>query len=242
MTLGPLVTLALLAPAVTLAAPAAGASPTARPGARTTAAPAAKPAPAKPAPPRPVAAKPVAAKPATARGPEVGGFVGYETADFAGPSLRLDGELPVRDLPRQVRLSLVGSAGYSRLSWDAGFGVKGTANVFKLVPAARFTLPLAPRLSVFADAGLGLAHVRTRIDFPPATNALGYPDVSDSTTNLMLRLGVGAWYQLTDRVKAGALLELDPILGAFGFRSSALLSSGSQTTFLVQAGLMVRLL
>jgi opacity protein-like surface antigen len=235
MTLGPLLALALLAPAAALAASSAGANPPATPGKRT-AAPAAKPAPAKPAP-----ASPAPAKAGTTPRPEVGGFVGYETADFAGPSLRLDGELPVRELPRQVRLSLVGSAGYSRLSWDAGFGVKGTANVFKLVPAARFTLPLAPRLSGFADAGVGLAHVRARIDFPPATNALGYGDVNDSTTNLILRLGVGAWYQLTDRVKAGALLELDPILGDFGFRSSALLASGSQTTFLLQVGLMIRL-
>jgi hypothetical protein len=137
-----------------------------------------------------------------------------------------------------VRLSVVGSLGYSRLSWSPGLDVKGTADVVKLVPALRFTLPVAPKLSLFGDAGLGLAYVSTKIDLPPAFNAV---DVSDSTLNLVLRLGVGAWYHANERLKLGVLLELDPILGDFGFRSAAGVKSGSQTTFLAQVGAAYRL-
>jgi opacity protein-like surface antigen len=222
MTLRPLAAALLLVPAFPLAAPTAT-RPAARPGPKPAA------APAKPA-----------AKPAdgAAGGLEVGGFAGYETADFSGLSLRADAELPVRQLARKVKLSVVGSLGYSRLTWSPGFGVKGTANVVKLVPALRFTLPVAPKLSLFADAGLGLAYVSTTIDLPPAFNA---PDVTDSTFNVMLRVGAGAWYHATERLKLGVLLELDPILGDFGFRSAAGVTSGSQTTFLAQLGAQVRL-
>jgi opacity protein-like surface antigen len=178
---------------------------------------------------------------AAARPPWAGLLVGYEAADFAGLSLRVDGELPVRSLGPKVVLSLVGSLGYSRLTWDPGFDVEARAGVIKVVPAARLTVPLAARLSVFGDAGLGLAHVSTEIDFPATANAAGLPDSSSSTFNALVRVGAGAWYQVTEPVRLGVLLELDPILGDFGFRSSGVVTGGSQSTLLVQAGLMVRL-
>lgn len=223
MTVRPCLAAALLVPALALAAPADGGKPAQRPAGRA--------APARPK----VAA---AARDASPGGPEVGGFIGYETADFSGLSLRVDGALPVRELPRKVTLSVVGSLGYSRLTWRPGYGVEGSANVLKLVPAARFTLPVASTVSLFGDAGLGLAYVSTRVDLPASFAAA---NVRDSTFNVMLRVGLGAWYHATDRLDLGALLELDPILGDFGFESTAGVSAGSQTTFLVQAGAMYRL-
>jgi hypothetical protein len=133
---------------------------------------------------------------------------------------------------------VVGSLGYSRLTWRPGYGVEGTAHVLKVVPAARFTLPVARAVSLFGDAGLGLAYVSTRIDLPASFAAA---DVSDSTFNLMLRVGLGAWYHATERLDLGILLELDPIFGDFGFKSTAGVSAGSQTTFLAQAGALYRL-
>lgn len=173
-----------------------------------------------------------------AGGPEVGGFVGYETADFSGPALRLDAELPVRQQWRKVKLSLVGSLGYSRLTWSPGYGVKGTADVVKLAPALRFTVPVATKLSVFGDAGLGVAWVSVKVTLPAAFAA---PNVNDSTFNVLLRLGAGAWYHASEQLKLGVLLELDPFFGDFGFRSVAGVSAGSQTTFLALLGGQYRL-
>jgi opacity protein-like surface antigen len=223
MTVRPLALVALLAPALALAAPAAASRPAAKPAAKGAA---------------PARAAPRAAPAAPAGGPEIGGFVGYETADFSGLSLRVDGELPVRRLPSRLTLSLVGSLGYSRLTWSPGYGVKGTANVVKLVPALRATYPLARSFDVFADAGVGVAYVAARITVPPAFAAASF---SDSTVNVMLRLGAGCWYHATERLKLGLLLELDPILGNFGFKSRGSVTAGSQTTFLAQVGAQVRI-
>ena len=167
-------------------------------------------------------------------GLQVGGFIGYETDDVSGLSLRLDGEIPFRDLSPQVKLSFVGSLGYSRLT-DSQFGADITANVFKFVPAARFTMPLNPQFSVFGDVGLGLAYVSATVSSP------FFADITDSTVNLMMRFGVGGWYHVNDRLKVGAMLELDPIFGDFGFSSANGLNGSSQTTFLFQVGMMYRL-
>jgi opacity protein-like surface antigen len=229
-----LVAFALLIPSFALAAPSSAPAPrpvTTRPGARPASAPVSKQAVATPA----------GAQGAPAAAPWVGAFVGYETDDFAGLSLRVDGELPIRALTPRIALSLVGSLGYSRLAWDPGYDVKATANAVKVVPAARLTVPVAARVSLFGDVGLGLAWVAAKIDFPPTANANGLADVNSSTSNVMMRLGVGGWYQVSEPVKIGVLLELDPIFGDFGFKSSNVVTGGSQSTFLAQAGVSVRL-
>lgn len=198
MKLRSLLAVALLAPAVALAAPPSRAA-------------------------APATGSPLA-------GLQVGGFIGYETDTVSGLSLRLDGEVPFRDLAPQVKLSWVGSIGYSRLTDSPGFGADFKSNVFKIVPAARFTVPLAPQFSVFGDVGLGLAYVSATIDTP------FFPSQTDSTLNLMMRFGVGAWYEVNPQVKIGAMLELDPIFGDYGFSGAS-----SQTTFIIQAGMMYRL-
>ncbi len=199
MKLRSLIAVALLAPAVALAAPAS----------RSTA-----------------AASPL-------DGIQVGGFIGYETDDVSGLALRLDGEIPFRDLAPQVKLSWVGSLGYSHLT-DSNFGGDFTSNVFKVVPAARFTVPLNPQFSVFGDVGLGLAFVSAKLSV--SSPFFGTISQSDSSVNLMMRFGVGAWYHANDRLKIGAMLELDPIFGDYGFNGAS-----SQTTFNFLVGLMYRL-
>lgn len=212
MKLAKLVAVALLAPAVAFAAPASTSKPKSATGSA-----------------RPASSSSTAGT--ALEGLEVGGFLGYETDDLSGLSLRLDGELPFRELTPQVKMSLVGSLGYSRLTWDEP-GWKLTANVIKLVPAARFTMPLNEQFSVFGDAGLGLAYVRGKIEYPAGT----FADRTDSTINLMMRLGVGAWYQANPQLKLGAMLELDPIFGDFGFSGA-----DSQTTVLIKVGAMFKL-
>ncbi len=170
-------------------------------------------------------------------GLEVGGFLGYETDDLSGISLRLDGEVPFRPLAPQLNLSFVGSFGYSHLTWSEGYG-KWTANTFKLIPAARFTMPLNPQFSVFGDGGLGLAYVRVKAE----SSIPGYAynvSATDSTINLMVRLGVGAWYHVNPQLKLGAMLEFDPVFGDYGYNANGV--GGGQNTFLIQIGGMFKI-
>jgi hypothetical protein len=52
----------------------------------------------------------------------------------------------------------------------------------------------------------------------------------------MMRLGVGAWYQVNPQLKLGAILEIDPVFGDFGFSGA-----DSQSLFSIQVGGMFRL-
>ncbi|HEX9241902.1 MAG TPA: hypothetical protein VF875_05615 [Anaeromyxobacter sp.] len=200
--------IALLAPAVALAAPAS----------KSKSQP--KPAPVE------------SQRSGDLQGLEVGGFVGYETSDFSGLALRLDAAMPFRELSPQVKLSFVGSVGYSHLTYDYWFA-KFTSNVFKIVPAARFTIPVAPQLDVFGDVGIGLAHIRASWDLP-----YGFGSASSNSTNLMMRLGVGAWYQANPKIKVGAMIDLDPIFGNYGTDAGGL---GSQTFWNLLVGAMFQI-
>ena len=154
----------------------------------------------------------------------MGGFLGYEWGDADGFQLRLDGELPFQQLTPQVSLSFVGSVGYTRGSYDF-FAGDVTVQRFKLVPAARFTIPLNPQFSVFGDAGLGLHY--TSVDFN--YDFFGV-DTSDSDVSFMLRLGAGAFFQVNPRLRLGGSLVVDPMFGDY-----------DDTTFALLVGLMYQL-
>ena len=193
---------ALLAPAITLAAP--------------------KPSSSQPAP----------ASQSGVPGLELGGFIGYETDDFSGLALRFDAEMPIQQLNPQVKLSVVGSIGYSYLTWDT-YGVTVKSNLFKIVPAARFTIPVAPQVDVFGDVGLGLAHASVSVDVPP------YGTFSDSSTNLMMRFGVGGWFHVNPKLKLGAMFDLDPIFGDYATSNGGY--SKSETFWSILFGAMFQL-
>lgn len=159
-------------------------------------------------------------------GLSVGGFIGYETDDLSGLSLRLDGELPFQALGPQLNLSWVGSLGYSRLTEDEG-GVEFTANILKIIPAARLTFPVNDQFSLFADGGLGLYYASWDVEYPAPFSAL---DFDDSEFSILMRIGGGAFYQLNPNTRIGASIEFDPYFGDF-----------DQTTFIIQAGAMFRL-
>lgn len=146
------------------------------------------------------------------QGLSVGGFVGYTTDDLSGFALRADAELPFRKLTPQLNLSWVGSVGYSRMT-DSAFGIDVTGNVLTIVPAARFTFPVNPQISLFGDAGLGLyyASLKTEMDIP----FFGRQSASDSEFSLMMRFEVGAFYQVNPKTQLGALIGIDPMFGDF---------------------------
>jgi hypothetical protein len=164
----------------------------------------------------------------------VGGLAGYETADVAGLSLRVDAELPSRDLGSRLKLSWVGSICYSRLTESLPPFSDFKSDMVKAVPSMRFTLPLSPSFDVFGDVGAGLAFVAARLE--SHVPFFGDTSVSSNSLNFMMRFGAGAWLHLSPALKVGALLELDPIFGDYGMSGAA-----SQTTFNVLAGAMYRL-
>ncbi len=174
-------------------------------------------------PPR---AAPAAAAPAPAADSfSLGGWLGYETGDADGFQLRADGELPFQQLTPQLKLSLVGSIGYTFAGYDT-FGGDVSVNRLKIVPAARFTFPLNPQLSFFGDAGLGLHYTSVSFDY-----GFGYGnDFDDSSLGLMLRFAVGAFFQVAPQVRLGGQLVLDPMFGDY-----------NDTTFAVMAGAMFQL-
>ncbi|MFL5272723.1 MAG: outer membrane beta-barrel protein [Anaeromyxobacteraceae bacterium] len=144
---------------------------------------------------------------AASRALSVGGYIGFESGDLSGLSLRLDGEMPLQALSPQIALSLVGSLGYTHFGKDVQFGDL-TFNLFKVVPAARFTLPLNPQFDVYGDAGLGLYYYRfsTRQDLP----FFGTIEDSGSGVGLMMRLGVGAFYKVSPQLRLGAEFGILP--------------------------------
>src|SRR6266540_3283430 len=163
-------------------------------------------------------------------GVQIGGSLGYEAGSLAGVAPRVEGELPVRPLLPPLQLSWVGSIGFSHLtrSQDAyGFRVATTANVLKVLPAARLSFALTPQLTLFADTGLGLYYASTTID--DSTPYFGGTSTSHGL-GFVTRFGLGAWYQLREKLKVGAALELDPYFGEF-----------DHTTFVMQAGAMFRM-
>ena len=222
MKIRSLLAVALLAPAVTLAAPAAGSKSSSK-SSSTAAAP---------------ASTSQAAPPSQYGGLSVGGFLGYETDDVSGVALRVDGELPFQALSPQVKMSWVGSIGYSHLTKSSA-GLDWTANVIKIIPAARFTLPINPQFDVFGDVGLGLAYVGITVDtpaIPPFFAGVPGGSASDSSFNIMMRIGAGAWFHVNPQLRVGAMLEFDPIFGDFGASGVS-----SQNTFNILAGMMYRL-
>jgi hypothetical protein len=155
----------------------------------------------------------------------IGGWLGYEMGDADGFQLRVDGELPFQQLTPQIKLSLVGSIGYTFGGWDA-YGVDVSVDRLKIVPAARFTLPVNPQLSLFGDAGIGLHYTRVNFDY----NGFGASDFDDSAIGLMLRFAAGAFFQVNPQLRVGGQIVLDPMFGDY-----------DDTTFAVMAGAMFQL-
>ncbi len=169
----------------------------------------------------------------TGAGISIGGFVGYESGDLDGFNLRVDGEMPIQRLAPQLMLSGVGSVGVSFLSTSVA-GYDTSATIFKIVPAARFTVPLSPQVSVFGDAGLGLYHASVSTDYPVLLQLFppiyGTATAKGSDTGFMFRFGAGGFFQVNPRVKLSLMLQLDPMLGDY-----------NDTPFTFLAGLMYAL-
>jgi opacity protein-like surface antigen len=135
----------------------------------------------------------------------LGGWIGPELGDADGFQLRADGELPFQQIAPRVGLSLVGSIGYTFAGYDT-FGQDVSVDRLKIVPTARFTFPLNPKVSFFGDAGLGLHYTSVSVE--------GFGgDASDSDVGFLLRFGAGAFFPIQPNIKLGAQLVLDRMFG-----------------------------
>jgi Outer membrane protein beta-barrel domain len=136
----------------------------------------------------------------------VGGFIGFETGDLTGLALRADAELPFQQLSPQVKLSLLGSLGYTHFGKDLPLG-DITFNVVQLVPAARFTLPINPQLDLYGDGGLGLYYYR----FTSKQTFFGIAqNDSGSGLGILMRLAVGGFYKVNPQLRLGAEVGVLP--------------------------------
>jgi opacity protein-like surface antigen len=152
--------------------------------------------------------------PSSTTGPSVGGFLGYEFGSANGFALRLDGDIPFQMLSPQVRLSFVGSLGYTRFSWNVANG-DVTSNIVKAVPAVRFTVPMTRELELYGDAGLGLYYYSSSFRYTYWDPFFGTTIVEQSKSGVgfMMRFGAGALFKVSPGVKLGAELGLSPYFG-----------------------------
>ncbi|WP_242345940.1 outer membrane beta-barrel protein [Anaeromyxobacter terrae] len=141
-------------------------------------------------------------------------LVGFEDGDGnTGLALRGDVEmLPTRIAPN-ANVSLVLSLGYTRFA-DSYYGWEWNINLFKLVPAARFSFDVAPRFGLYGDAGLGMyfgnATVKERDPYYGT-----WTRASNSDVGLMMRLAAGAKFDLTPTFALGAELGVNPYFGDY---------------------------
>jgi hypothetical protein len=137
-------------------------------------------------------------------------LVGFEDGPGpAGLALRLDGEFPQKAIGPGVGLSIVGSLGYSHRSTDgrygwADYGWEESLNVFKLVPAVRFTFGHSPKFRPYADAGAGLFYGSWSVTgwqeyYDPYLTTWQYArsKISDSEIGFMMRFAGGMAFQLS---------------------------------------------
>lgn len=140
-------------------------------------------------------------------------LLGPEFADGeTGIALRGDLQTTFQHLSPAVRLDGVFSLGYTRFSEDPV-----TVNLVRLVPAARFVFPVAPAVSLYGDAGIGLYIGNASVD-------LGFgDDRSESLFGINMRFAGGAMFDVTPTLRLGAELAVNPYFGDFDETSTTLM-------------------
>lgn len=145
---------------------------------------------------------------------QLGALIGFEDGDGdAGLALRLDGEIPFQALAPAVQLSFVGSLGFSRWNFSPGFfsDLDATLNVFKFVPAARFSFGRSPTVRPYVDAGLGLYYASFSVEQRDAFGRVFR--ASDSDVSLLMRFAAGLLFQVSPGFSLGGELGLTPYFG-----------------------------
>jgi opacity protein-like surface antigen len=165
---------------------------------------------------------------ASSSGTQLGLLVGMEDGrGDTGLALRLDGEFPMQTLSPAVRMSFVGSIGYSHWSYSSGFFANESASlgIFKLTPALRFSFGQSATLRPYADAGIGVHYARFSVR---TTDAFGRTFTDTATdTSLHLRFAGGILFQVSPAVALGAEIDLIPYFGDVDDNTFSLLFQAS---------------
>jgi opacity protein-like surface antigen len=168
------------------------------------------------------------APPAASRassGTQLGLLLGFEDGrGDTGLALRVDGEWYWQALSPQVRLSFVGSVGYSRWSYNAGFfqTPESTLGIFKLTPALRFSFGNNPTIRPYGDAGIGLHYASFSIkERDPFTGAVF--TASDSDVSVHLRFAGGVLFHVSPGLSLGGEVDFTPYFGSVDDNTFALM-------------------
>lgn len=161
-------------------------------------------------------------------GTSIGALVGFEDGNGdTGLALRLDGEFAYQALSPQVRMSFVGSLGFSRWTYNPGFfsDLNATLSIFKVTPAVRFSFGQSAVFRPYADAGLGLHYARFSVKQRDVFGNVY--TASDSDLSLHLRFAGGLLFQVSPTVALGAEIDLIPYFGSVDDTTFALMFAAS---------------
>jgi opacity protein-like surface antigen len=168
------------------------------------------------------------APPAASRGPggtQLGLLVGFEDGSGdTGLALRVDGEWYWQALAPQVRLSFVGSVGYSRWTYNAGFfnAPNSTLGIFKVTPALRFSFGNSPVIRPYGDAGIGLHYATFTLKERDFGTGQVFT-VSDSDVSVHLRFAGGILFNVSPGLSLGGEIDFTPYFGDVDDTTFALL-------------------
>jgi hypothetical protein len=146
----------------------------------------------------------------------LGVFVGPEfVSGETGVAVRGDVSQAITQLAPNVRLDGVLSLGYTHYSFGPA-DFDATANIVRILPSARFVFPVAPKLSLYGDAGLGLY-------FGSMSFGNAFNRASDNLFGVNMRFAGGAMFDVAPTVRLGAELGVNPYFGDFDQTSTTLM-------------------
>ena len=146
----------------------------------------------------------------------LGLFVGPEFASGeTGVAVRGDLSTVLTQLAPNVRLDGVLSLGYTHFSLGAS-DFDATVNLVRLVPTARFVFPVASKVALYGDAGMGLY-------FGSASYGSVFNRASSNLFGLNMRFAGGAMFDVAPNVRLGAELGVNPYFGDFDQTTTTLM-------------------
>ena len=144
-------------------------------------------------------------------------LVGMESNNGeTGLALRADGVLDSKWIAPKVLLSGVLSVGF--MHWgdsrsDPFYTYDSSENVFKVIPAIRFTFDVAPQFGLYTDAGLGFYYASANVTTKDRTFGGVVQDATNSGLGVAMRFAGGAFFKISEGFRLGAEVGLNPYFG-----------------------------
>jgi hypothetical protein len=140
--------------------------------------------------------------PSSSQAVRMGPLFGLEWFDGdAGLALRGDAQMPLSRLSPTVTLDGVLSVGLSFIDIDPA---DADLTIFRMVPALRLNIPVAPTVGVYGDFGLGLYYANLDV------NDAFFDDRDDDDLGIAMRFAGGLFADVSPAVRLGGELGLNP--------------------------------